>query len=150
MRMHLKTIVGPASELHLTVLVVEREPCDVNQAGGLGRIKWLYFRFSSTSNILWIFFIFWAPWIFQAGCMCSGLHWWRPHLSDTSHQTSHPRCNSVVNGQMIKFHLTSCFADPGLLWFCSLFLNNIQCSLAEHFSLVFWLSELELNPKPVS
>ena len=32
---HLKTIVRPASELHLAVLVVKREPRDVDQAGGL-------------------------------------------------------------------------------------------------------------------
>ena len=31
---HLKTIVRPASELHLAVLVVEGEPCDVDGAGG--------------------------------------------------------------------------------------------------------------------
>ena len=36
---HLKTIVGPASKLHLAVLVVKREPRDVNQAGGLKKVK---------------------------------------------------------------------------------------------------------------
>ena len=35
---HLKTIVGPASKLHLAVLVVKREPCDVNEAGGLKKV----------------------------------------------------------------------------------------------------------------
>ena len=32
---HLKPIVGPAAELHITVLVVEGEPGDVYLAGGL-------------------------------------------------------------------------------------------------------------------
>ena len=36
---HLKTIVRPASELHLAVLVVKREPRDVDQTGGLKKIK---------------------------------------------------------------------------------------------------------------
>ena len=31
---NLKSIVGPASKLHLTVLVVKREPSDVNWTGG--------------------------------------------------------------------------------------------------------------------
>ena len=32
---HLKPIVGPAAELHITVLVIEGEPGDVYLAGGL-------------------------------------------------------------------------------------------------------------------
>ena len=32
---HLESVVGPTSELHLTVLVVEGEPGDVDGAGGL-------------------------------------------------------------------------------------------------------------------
>jgi hypothetical protein len=31
---YLEPIVGPAAELHLTVLIVEGEPCDVDLTGG--------------------------------------------------------------------------------------------------------------------
>ena len=31
---YLKSIVGPASKLHITILIIEREPSDVNLTGG--------------------------------------------------------------------------------------------------------------------
>ena len=51
---HLKTIVCPASKFHLAVLVVKREPRDVNKAGGLKnqmRSKKAISQFFSTLNI---------------------------------------------------------------------------------------------------
>ena len=37
---HLEAIVGPAAELHITVLVIEGEPGDVYLAGGLEDAGW--------------------------------------------------------------------------------------------------------------
>ena len=34
MHFYLKSIVGPASKLHITILVIEGEPSDVNLTGG--------------------------------------------------------------------------------------------------------------------
>ena len=34
MHFYLKSIVGPASKLHITILVIEGEPSDINLTGG--------------------------------------------------------------------------------------------------------------------
>ena len=37
---NLKTIVGPATKLHLTGLIIKREPGDINGTGGLEHARW--------------------------------------------------------------------------------------------------------------
>ena len=37
---YLESVVGPAPKLHLTVLVIEREPGDVNFTGGHEDARW--------------------------------------------------------------------------------------------------------------
>ena len=72
---NLKSIVGPASKLHLTILVIKREPSDVNWTGG----------FENTSIIrFYCLEVFRIKKCYREGCRCTGQHWSPPRWSGKS------------------------------------------------------------------